>query len=565
MARLDDARAVTDSVANHVSDHNALHRKANYVYDVKDYGAAGDGSTDDKTAVSDAITAALSNLPAVVYFPAGDYSMSGGILVRPAQGSSGLTFLGEGATASRLIFDKGSALSGGEQIMLSVAPSSTPSVGSYDDYLHRVSVRDLGFYDNDPATHADTEESHAVSIQYAVDASIVRCSGDSIGDETFNFSYVRGGQIVDCHVKNSPSVGTLSGAITIQHGSADILVAGNTILGSSTFGTQSTVSSASGVHIEIINADAIEGVRVTDNTIRDFAHGGVWTSISAAASVTDVVIANNTIDNCDYGHVQSGSGAALSNYVISDNTFRDIQEVAISFPAGKSLTDGASITGNMFESCACVTLLTASNIQIANNVVKNCTRGHYLYDVDDVSVIGDLFDNTGKEVEVLTGSDSMVSSLYIRNSASTGACIKRARDVFNCVIQNSSASSPELCISDATNVVGNRITGGGIRLLSSAVNGIVANNVAGFAETGTANTTPCLWVGAGNDGYTVTGNSFDMSSATNNQYCVDIASGATGTMLVGNYLRSKTAGSSNALNDNGTSTLADLTYSNVTS
>ncbi len=43
MAQMDEARTTADTIANHVSDHNQLHSKANYVFDVKDYGAVGDG------------------------------------------------------------------------------------------------------------------------------------------------------------------------------------------------------------------------------------------------------------------------------------------------------------------------------------------------------------------------------------------------------------------------------------------------------------------------------------------------------------------------------------------
>lgn len=42
-------------------------------YNVKDYGAAGDGSTDDATAIQAAITAANSAGGGTVYFPSGDY------------------------------------------------------------------------------------------------------------------------------------------------------------------------------------------------------------------------------------------------------------------------------------------------------------------------------------------------------------------------------------------------------------------------------------------------------------------------------------------------------------
>ena len=70
MARLDAATLATATVAQHLSDHNQLHTKANYVYDVIDYGATGDGSTDDSSAIQSAMTAATGG---ICFIPAGTY------------------------------------------------------------------------------------------------------------------------------------------------------------------------------------------------------------------------------------------------------------------------------------------------------------------------------------------------------------------------------------------------------------------------------------------------------------------------------------------------------------
>ena len=48
----------------------AIQDKAGQVYNVKAYGAAGNGTTDDSTAIAAAITAAATN-GGVVYFPPG--------------------------------------------------------------------------------------------------------------------------------------------------------------------------------------------------------------------------------------------------------------------------------------------------------------------------------------------------------------------------------------------------------------------------------------------------------------------------------------------------------------
>jgi len=86
------AGAVTTTVAA---------KLAKYV-DVSDFGAKGDGVTDDASAIQAAIDYAISlNAPAKVYFPSGKYLCSTTITVNPTlQASSQVMLLGDGIGAS---------------------------------------------------------------------------------------------------------------------------------------------------------------------------------------------------------------------------------------------------------------------------------------------------------------------------------------------------------------------------------------------------------------------------------------------------------------------------------
>lgn len=72
------------------------------IVNVKDYGAVGDGATDDTAAIQDAIDEAVSRGGASVWFPAGSYLVSAALTLSDA----GLVNLvGNGANASAIIMD----------------------------------------------------------------------------------------------------------------------------------------------------------------------------------------------------------------------------------------------------------------------------------------------------------------------------------------------------------------------------------------------------------------------------------------------------------------------------
>lgn len=96
---LDDSRRTNWSNAG---VYGGIPNISSPVVNVKDFGAVGDGTTDDSAAVANAINSIKSKLPAVVYFPEGTYLLKSKI---DLQNLDGIVIRGDGYKKTKLIFD----------------------------------------------------------------------------------------------------------------------------------------------------------------------------------------------------------------------------------------------------------------------------------------------------------------------------------------------------------------------------------------------------------------------------------------------------------------------------
>lgn len=94
-------------------------------FNVKSYGAKGDGSTDDTTAVQAAMNAAYA-LGAEVFFPAGDFIVAGNLTLPSPSGTPCISFRGVGTSHGT----KGSAAAGSRLIHTKVDGSDLLSVSA---------------------------------------------------------------------------------------------------------------------------------------------------------------------------------------------------------------------------------------------------------------------------------------------------------------------------------------------------------------------------------------------------------------------------------------------------
>ncbi|WP_281278600.1 glycosyl hydrolase family 28-related protein [Streptomyces tateyamensis] len=103
-------------------------------FNVRDYGAKGDGAADDTVAVQAALDAAVAGGGGTVYFPAGQYLVLG-LAVK----GNGVKLVGAGSKAATLV-------KGGNGTLLAISgPATDPSGASHRRYC---SVESLGFNGN---------------------------------------------------------------------------------------------------------------------------------------------------------------------------------------------------------------------------------------------------------------------------------------------------------------------------------------------------------------------------------------------------------------------------------
>lgn len=251
--------------------HNRMIQNA--VFNVKDYGATGDGVTDDTAAIQAAIDAVPTG-GGTVLLPTGLYliDMTTSIIVK-----EGLTLTGENAFASQLLCkpEAGTAI---KRSFNSTAANA---------YVSNVTIKDLGIIFQHPAT-ADPANYYQVGIQ---------------------LRHITRSLVENCRIGNYPC-GVSKGVVTEPVGQSDARQGYGISIGSTSAGD---VAYAGGEVNTLRNTD-IFGARygiVLDDATFDTPAGG------SAAYAT-------TIDDCEVQiaevgigqFTQYGAGCTFSNNVI---------------------------------------------------------------------------------------------------------------------------------------------------------------------------------------------------------------------------------------------------------
>ena len=419
---------------------NLTYRRVN----VRDFGAVGDGVTDDRGAIIRAFDTAKRNLPCEVYFPAGVYGISNGITVEMSLGSGGLRVCGAGRDISQIKYlesydpDQTGNMWYAIRIWPVGMPATKPPTES--DYLHDISITGLTVFDTDPCAHAwhpskgdpNKEETHGFDLQYCKRVSVTDCNLLYVGDEAIDICGCHDVIVMNNHVEGCPAAGTAGGAISIGDGCKGVVVSGNTINGSAPDETleDGTVLKKSnfGIAVESLFIPVVD-VTITGNVVTNIQGNGInLGATNAGSGLTNIIIANNIIDNCCIGIDDEGTnpkqGIKICDNLIT-NTYRKDDDYGHAIRFTNGLVD-LTVTGNTIKNIAgdwAIRAPEVSSIQIyADNLLDGLDNGVY-FGSGNVTFKDCVIKNTGRAARGTTGAIIVTAGdLKVADCTLNGVC-----------------------------------------------------------------------------------------------------------------------------------------------
>jgi len=485
---------VTDVIARHINnleakvgvDDSSVTSSLDFLtksihYNVKRYGAKGDGTTDDTTAVQDALTAGAGG---TVFFPKGNYLVSNSLTI-PAD----TTIFGYGARVfdtvtqrSLIIVDTGVSIYGLEVEGAGNTGYDTSGrllscTGTVSTYKSNIKLIDCYLHDVGRS---------AIEFEFVENVFIDRCRIENCGFAGFRGTAVTSNKITNSSFKGfTPGASgnvyaiaftrreissdldvyprskncTVNGCViedaTIWHGldthAGEHIVFSNNIIRGCSMGV-SLVKTQDGGGGD--NDHASQNCTVVGNTIYGLGTGGGIVVSGAGSGVvgtvteyaTGNVIANNTLIECgEEGNAAQGTIHIVNTKgtVISGNTLKDCYSIGIAITSDN---DGYSITGNVIVdvqddttgACPAIKILSEYNVgTISGNTLRRINdalntyvmeRGIYISTSDNnETVIGPNYNNCVTEFAGVGGSDVWFGhysdglKLYIINTTPEGA------------------------------------------------------------------------------------------------------------------------------------------------
>lgn len=346
----------------------SINNGASVWLNVRDYGAVGDGTTDDTTAIQAALTAAAGN-GYTVYFPAGQYKIT-----TTLEYSSDTTLRGEHGQSWLTNY-----ITASPWIVLTHLPNYV---------AENVVIENMGFNQRSDVTGFDAD-SYCVGINEVESLRITGCVFRKINtmaiwcDTKTADSQTRHIEIDHCWIQNSEG-----GGISLFGDIADVTVSDNLIENckDDAIAVQdlSTGESPNGIiiaHNQILTCDRRNSSSSTPNGIRIYG-------------CTNIVVDGNYIDkvvSCCI-EVQEGSAVRSSNAVISNNVCRRAGVTVDS-------TSGVPLVG--------IYCLDSDRVNvIGNEITDSGSVGIAVTDCDQILLVSNQqYNNTTTNVSIQTSTN----------------------------------------------------------------------------------------------------------------------------------------------------------------
>lgn len=435
----------------------------NYIYNVRDYGAIGDSTTNDYTAIQAAINA-CELTRGIVLFPQGQYRIEQGLAID----TGGVTLVGVGMGASQIIVDNGAYPTVSFGIIVN---------NSGPDTISNIKIKDLTLRGTDDS---DNAPGGMITLQEYVNDFVVenvemywsrnygvRFPGGNVGRN----ATIRGCNFHDIQTGNMTAAdgSTISGMFpnlkVMDCYFEDVGNNGNyhSIYPNSEF---------SGLHISdciFVGTHANLSIRdsggeiggrniVANNHFRSTKANNFWNSPS-------ILVTGNTFDNT--------SIRADNNPVIKGNVFRDTIGIAY-FINDEGSGDATIVENNSFEATDSVTIAikmdgNSNHWEINNNTFRGMANPIYLAGDNNNVKNNSIYSAWGiAPIKLISGADNN----FIANNL--------IESVFSEVINDAGSGNNVFC---------NEITGGGASVVNMPCGDLLNGGNTGAVVVGSNNST----------------------------------------------------------------------------
>lgn len=349
---------------------------------VKDFGAVGDGITDDSVAIQLAATAATGK---TLYFPSGTYigtniSLPANIFVTgnatlKLKVQASLTFqpffrlTGANVKFDVLIFDGNKALQPANGFSDSWDTGANGTGKSNRSMIYGDNYNTGYSISNILVTTCEFRNVYGASIALR-DVSNVLVDGNYFYDSNFEgcFFYQQVGGNQDARIVNNKFYNLSSGDATVNancivcSGYNEVIIANNW---ANTFERNL-------VKLEGCNNAIVDANQISNNTLNNF------NCLQVAAGGTNIVISNNVIKNVKYGIlIETGT---IENINISNNIFDTVGSASSVRDAIAVISaTNVNVTGNVIKNSYRygVQVTNCVNVVLSENAVSNATNANY--------------------------------------------------------------------------------------------------------------------------------------------------------------------------------------------